>query len=45
MGMEDMLTQCRENGIQQFIQAPDCANTFSIVAYDPERKEWGVAVA
>jgi uncharacterized Ntn-hydrolase superfamily protein len=23
----------------------DEANTFSIVAYDPERKEWGVAVA
>jgi uncharacterized Ntn-hydrolase superfamily protein len=23
----------------------DWANTFSIVAYDPERKEWGVAVA
>ncbi|MBY0522232.1 MAG: DUF1028 domain-containing protein [Gemmataceae bacterium] len=22
-----------------------CANTFSIVAYDPERKEWGVATA
>jgi len=22
-----------------------CANTFSIVAYDPEKKEWGVAVA
>ncbi len=23
----------------------DCANTFSIAAYDPERKEWGIAVA
>src|SRR2546423_15306806 len=23
----------------------DWANTFSIVAYDPEKKEWGVAVA
>src|SRR5262245_36860849 len=25
--------------------APDVANTFSIAAYDPDRKEWGVAVA
>jgi uncharacterized Ntn-hydrolase superfamily protein len=25
--------------------ATDWANTFSIVAYDPEKKEWGVAVA
>jgi uncharacterized Ntn-hydrolase superfamily protein len=34
-----------------FVRAPDArpadieVNTFSIVAYDPERKEWGVAVA
>ncbi len=26
-------------------QPGDVANTFSIAAYDPERKEWGVAVA
>lgn len=25
--------------------AADCANTFSIVAYDPDRQEWGVGVA
>src|SRR5262245_50543400 len=24
---------------------PDVASTFSIVAYDPDRKEWGIAVA
>jgi uncharacterized Ntn-hydrolase superfamily protein len=24
---------------------PDLASTFSIVAYDPDRKEWGIAVA
>src|SRR5262245_56152753 len=24
---------------------PDVANTFSIAAYDPDKKEWGVAVA
>jgi uncharacterized Ntn-hydrolase superfamily protein len=28
-----------------FALDPDCANTFSIVAFDSERKEWGVAVA
>jgi uncharacterized Ntn-hydrolase superfamily protein len=27
------------------VQAPDQVNTFSIVAYDLEHKEWGVAVA
>jgi uncharacterized Ntn-hydrolase superfamily protein len=27
------------------LKAEDCANTFSIVAYDPDKKEWGVAVA
>jgi uncharacterized Ntn-hydrolase superfamily protein len=27
------------------LRAEDCANTFSIVAYDPDKKEWGVAVA
>lgn len=26
-------------------QPPEVANTFSIVAYDPDRKEWGIAVA
>jgi uncharacterized Ntn-hydrolase superfamily protein len=33
------------NPLHYGLEADNCANTFSIVAYDPDRKEWGVAVA
>ncbi len=35
---------CHENALRS--ESPEaCANTFSIVAYDPDSKSWGVAVA
>jgi uncharacterized Ntn-hydrolase superfamily protein len=45
LGLHEPAAAISSSNVERAAPPSDCVCTFSIVAYDPDRKEWGIAVA